>query len=317
MVVVSLIVDTGSSNTWVGANSSNPYTPTSTSYDTGDPVYVAYGTGFFIGTEFIDQVSLGEGFTISQQSIGVANASADFNGTDGILGIGPTDLTADTVRNSGLVPTVFDNAFTQGLIDKKIMSIFFEPTNGILEQNGELTFGGIDESKFTGNITFVNITTTSPSNQYYGINQTVHYGNTTILDNKAGIVDTGTSLFLLATEAFNTYQQLTGGVMNETLGLLSITPQQYENLQSLFLEIGGRRFELTRNAQIFPRSLNTAIGGTADSIYLVVAGTGTPLGEGLDFLNGQVMLERFFLVIDAENSQVGLATTQFTNATTN
>ena len=42
-----LIVDTGSSNTWVGA--STPYTMTSTSYDTGEPVAVSYGSGSFSG----------------------------------------------------------------------------------------------------------------------------------------------------------------------------------------------------------------------------------------------------------------------------
>ncbi len=36
--LVNLIVDTGSSNTWVGANTNNPYTPTNSSIDTGDSV---------------------------------------------------------------------------------------------------------------------------------------------------------------------------------------------------------------------------------------------------------------------------------------
>ena len=53
------------------------------------------------------------------------------------------------------------------------------------------------------------------------------------------------------------------------------------------------RFELSPNAQIWPRALNTAIGGTTDGIYLIVSDLGTPSGQGLDFINGQSFLERF------------------------
>ena len=42
-------------------------------------------------------------------------------------------------------------------------------------------------------------TTTSPANEYWGINESIKYGSTTILSTTAGIVDTGTTLILLAT----------------------------------------------------------------------------------------------------------------------
>ena len=76
-------------------------------------------------------------------------------------------------------------------------------------------------------------------------------------------------------------------------------------------------FEFTANAQIWPRSLNSAIGGTSGSIYLIVADLGTDSGEGLDFINGQSWLERFYSVFDTGNQQVGIATTSFTESTSN
>jgi cathepsin E len=74
---------------------------------------------------------------------------------------------------------------------------------------------------------------------------------------------------------------------------------------------------LTPNAQIWPRALNTDIGGVAGDIYLIVNSIGTPSGEGLDFINGQTFLERFYAVFDTTNKRVGFATTSFTTATTN
>lgn len=76
-------------------------------------------------------------------------------------------------------------------------------------------------------------------------------------------------------------------------------------------------YGLTPNAQIWPRSLNTAIGGSADDIYLVVNDIGSDSGSGLDFINGYTFLERFYSVFDTTNSRVGFATTDYTDATTN
>ena len=77
------------------------------------------------------------------------------------------------------------------------------------------------------------------------------------------------------------------------------------------------KFGLTANGQIWPRALNADIGGVSGSIYLIVGNLGTPSGEGLDFINGQTFLERFYAVFDTASKQVGLATTSFTDATTN
>ena len=77
------------------------------------------------------------------------------------------------------------------------------------------------------------------------------------------------------------------------------------------------KFELTANAQIWPRSLNTPIGGTAGDIYLIVADSGSNSGSGLDFILGQTFLERFYSVYDTANQRVGLAKTSYTTATSN
>ena len=118
-------------------------------------------------------------------------------------------------------------------------------------------------------------------------------------------------------DAFNRYKSATGAVNDASTGLLRITSTQFSNLQSLFFTAGGTSFELTANGQIWPRALNTFIGGTSSSIYLVVNDIGSPSGSGLDFINGYTFLERFYSVYDTTNNRIGLATTPFTAATTN
>ncbi|KAI0672031.1 acid protease [Trametes maxima] len=321
----SLLIDTGSSNTWVGAGKA--FVQTSTTRDTGNLVVIRMVVsngrlnGYGAGNQITDQVTLAPGFVIENQSLGVAIDDAGFDGVDGIIGIGPVALTCGTLFPAILdcIPTVTDNAFTQGLIEAHEIGIAFAPTESLEVTNGELTFGGVDESKFTGPLTFVPITSTSPSSEFVGIDQTVTYGTagTPILSSASGITDTGTTLLLLASDAFATYQTLTGGVPDNATGLLRLTPDQFANLQSLFFHIGDATFEFTPNAQIFPRALNTAIGGQPDSIYLIVNDLGSPSGEGMDFVDGMTFLERFYYVFDIANNRVGFATTQFTDATTN
>ncbi|KAI0708417.1 acid protease [Earliella scabrosa] len=311
-----LIVDTGSSTTWVGAG--KEYVETSSSVDTGEEVFVQYGSGFFIGEQFIDTVTLGD-LVIENQGIGASFFAIGFNGVEGILGIGPVDLTLGTTSGGDAVPTVTDNAFAQGIIDSDVVGVSFEPTTELEITNGVLTFGGVDETKFTGEINYVPITSTEPATHYVGIDQSITYGSagTPILASTAGITDTGTTLILLASDAIAAYQTATGAVPDNNTGLLRITPEQFESLESLFFHIGDETYELTPNAQIWPRALNTAIGGDDDSVYLIVADLGSNSGEGLDFIDGFTFLERFYSVYDATNNQFGLATTPFTNATTN
>ncbi|KAI0263910.1 aspartic peptidase domain-containing protein [Gloeopeniophorella convolvens] len=314
----TLLIDTGSSNTWVGAG--KKYKQTSTSKSTGKKVSVSYGSGSFSGTEFTDQVTLASELVIQSQSIGVASTAQGFDDVDGILGIGPVDLTEGTVGGQTPVPTVTDNLFKQGTISTESIGIFYQPsTSAESVANGELTFGGVDSTKTTGDVNFVPITGTSPASAYWGIDQDVTYGSSgeSILSSTAGIVDTGTTLVLIATDAFQAYQKATGAKLDQSTGLLTLTASQFENLQSLFFNIGGVQYELTPNAQIWPRALNSQLGGTEGDIYLVVSDLGSPSGQGLDFINGFTFLQRFYSVFDVTNSQVGLATTAFTDAETN
>ncbi|KAG6813705.1 hypothetical protein H0H92_008112 [Tricholoma furcatifolium] len=345
MIKDELIVDTGSSNTWVGAK--KKYVATKTSVKTEDTVtnlnialqYFAYGEGFFAGNEYLDTVTITDGIVITNQSIGVATSFADID-VDGILGqaiLGPIDLTLGTLSPSKneTIPTVTDNAYAQGLICSPEIGIYFEPyTNE--SQIGEISWGGADTSRYTGEMTFAPVTLTPNASHWWGIDQTIRYGASDILLSASGIVDTGkcfvvlhechglshrlrigTTLLYLITEAFDAYQKATGGVLDDDTGLLRITPSQYANLQSLFFTINGVDFELTPNAQLWPRAFNTLIGGSNDFLYLVAINLDVSINPGFNFVNGYVFLERYYTVFDTANQRVGFAKTQYTYAETN
>ena len=148
----------------------------------------------------------------------------------------------------------------------------------------------------------------------------------------------GTTLILIATNAFDAYKSATGAVLDNRTGLLRLTTTQFNNLKDLTFVIGGvcilscsfgvemfiyllffdqTSFVLTPNGQIWPRNLNADIGGVASDVYLIVGNIGRNSGSGLDFVNGQTFLERFYAVFDTANKRVGIATTSFTDATTN
>ncbi|KAH7917858.1 acid protease [Leucogyrophana mollusca] len=314
----NLVVDTGSSNTFVGTGI--PYVKTSTSEPTGETVNVTYGTGYFSGIEYYDQVTLGPSFVITNQSIGDALSYADFEGVDGIVGVGPTILTQGTLTpdTDELIPTVMDNALKQGLIDEEILGVSFVPATSYNDTNGALTYGGTDDSLYTGAITYTPVTTTYPAAYYWGINIThSDYGETTVIPvSTAGIVDTGTTQVLLADNYFAEYMgAIPGAFLDDNTGLLEIPPSSVADMQPLNFTIGGTVFSMDVAAQLIPEDQNTAWGGEAGKQYGVVANLGSNSGEGLDFIMGQKFMENYYAVFDTLNSRVGFAYTDHTFTT--
>ncbi|KAI0816817.1 aspartic peptidase A1 [Trametes gibbosa] len=335
----SLFVGTGSSHTWVGAG--RPYKRSSTSKKTQDSVFE-----YLSGNEFTDNVSLGAGLiSIHGQSIGVATSTGGFDNVDGVLGyvillnlvtgcptsLGPVDLTIGILASYILlsIPTVTDNLFSQGVIQDNLVAFSFEPTALSSSPKGELTFSGTDSSKFTGPLTRA-----CPASGFWRIDQSIRYGESMqMLSSTAGIVDTGSTSILIASDTFQRYMHVTGAMLNYTTGLLRITPAELARLQILFFHINGvstRRLRVctqrpdlpNTSPQSYPmrlliRALNAAVGGDPNIIYLVVGDIGTPSGDGFDFMEGKTWLEHFYTVFDTNNRRFGIVNTPSTASTIN
>ncbi|KAG2078618.1 family A1 protease [Suillus decipiens] len=314
----NLLLDSGSAITWVGA--STPYEMSPGSVYTHQPISEMYDGGYFEGIVYRDTVTLGPGLTVAGQQIGVARFSHGFHGYDGVFGIGPVALTLNTLLLTPDVPipTVTNNLVNQYRM-RDTLGVFFKPYAGSLAATaGQLTFGGTDSSLHDPRITCGSFIDSTPASGFWGTHQSITYGGAPILGNTVGIVHSSHVLIAIATEAFQLYEAATGGQFDPVTELLVITNNQYNALQTLDFHIGAQIFTLIPNAQIWPRALNTRMGGQQDLIYLIVRDLGTRIGEGnFDIVSGYVFMQRFYTIFQGLGGRVCFSETQFTLADTN
>ena len=222
-----------------------------------------------------DSFSFTPSLSISAQSLGSATHTEGFPpNIDGILGLGPTELTTNTVQGREQVPTVMDNLYNEGKISKRVFGIGFKPVT-ISEGTGKgvgISFGEVDNEAFNGDISYASIPDSGPASAFWGLHASFSYKDQSIQSRQSGILDTGTTLVLLSTSSFKTYATTVGAEPDDNTGLLRISKENYNKMDSLWIDLGdGKRFEFTKDAQRWPAKLNTAIGGKLDDIYLVIS----------------------------------------------
>jgi len=301
-VTYNLILDTGSSNTWVGAG--KKYVASGSSTNTNNAVSVSYGSGSFSGTEYLDSFTLGD-LTVPRQSIGVASTTIGFTGVDGIFGVGPVGLTEDTVSGTNEVPTVLDNLYSSGSIPTEVLGVYFQPIedDGTSESNGEITLGGTDSSKYTGNLIYAPITTSAPFSHYWGVVvDSISYGQLPLgLLRVNAIVDTGTTLIYIPEVAYALF-------LVETLGRedsdSELTLFDSKPTQNFVLTIAGTRLALTPEQYLVPQPQYKNFGLTTGKFY---AWINVLKGNEVDFIIGQKFLEHYYSVYDTTNARVGFA----------
>ncbi|TVY67385.1 Polyporopepsin [Lachnellula suecica] len=297
-----LIVDTGSSNTWCGAQTSCE--KTSTGKSTGHSVQVSYGSGSFSGTEYTDTVSFG-GLTVTTQSIGAASSATGFDSVDGIFGVGPVDLTSGTVASTSTVPTFLDNLYAQKSITTEVLGVYFAPESGADQNdaNGELTLGGVDTTKYTGTLTYFPKLTSGTASEYWGITVAAFtYGTTSLATAAQGIVDTGTTLIYIPTAAYTKFLSASGGKTDSSSGLAVFTTKPTSNFS---IKFGTTTYALTPAQYLVPTAEYSAFGLTTGKYYAWINDGGS---SGVNTIIGQKFLENYYSVFDTTNSRIGFAT---------
>ncbi|KAG6332579.1 hypothetical protein ID866_6514 [Astraeus odoratus] len=112
-------------------------------------------------------------------------------------------------------------------------------------------------------------------------------------------------------DAVSAYQSMTGAIIDtsDKTRRLTITPDQYNNLQTLTFVIGDQSYDLSPNAQIFARSSPNS------QIFLVVRSSRPNARE--DFSLGSPFFQRYYVVFNSSSSQIGFSSHLYTYSTTN
>jgi hypothetical protein len=156
------------------------------------PFNVTYGQGQVAGDIITDNVNIA-GLALDKHTFGVALVeSVDFSQDavfDGLMGLAQSPLS-----NQGVL-TPIDSLVKQGLIREAITSYKIPRVSDGLN-DGEITFGGLDESKFDSN-TLVTIDSINPLGFWEAPLTASVNGQDLGLDGRTAILDTGTTLLVI------------------------------------------------------------------------------------------------------------------------
>ncbi|KAF9574924.1 hypothetical protein EC968_004925 [Mortierella alpina] len=131
-----------------------------------------------------------------RQTIGLATAeSAQFarSPEDGLFGLG-----FNTIESVSGVKTFLDNAIAAGALSQPVVSVFLPSYRRNGGVGGEYLFGSIDSTKYTGDLTYINVS----DRGYWQIPMDdITYNGKSLGQASEGIVDTGTTLVIISTAA--------------------------------------------------------------------------------------------------------------------
>ncbi|XP_055510938.1 gastricsin-like [Leucoraja erinacea] len=299
-----VLFDTGSSNLWVDSVycssqscSNHPmYDPRkSSTFSTNSQRFqMSYGSGSLTGFFGYDTVNVA-GISIPKQEFGL---SVNEPGTvfyyakfDGILGLSYPALSA------GGATTVFDGMMNDRLVAEPLFSIYLgrQPNS---QSGGEVTFGGVDSSLYTGEIVWVPVL----QELYWLIPmQAVLLGGRTGFCSRGcqAMVDTGTSLLTAPSEELEEMMQHIGAQQNQN-GEYVVNCNEVSRMPSLTFVIGG--VDLTIPASAYIRQNYNYCYAAFEPTYLRA-----PTQNGPFWILGDVFLREFYSIYDRGNNRMGFA----------
>ncbi|KAH8697215.1 putative aspartic-type endopeptidase [Talaromyces proteolyticus] len=304
-----MLFDTGGTNTWTfgsnctvqacelhntfGSNGSTTLQVSTQPFDVG------YGTGTVSGVLGTDTVSFAD-FSL-QLTFGLAsNASSDFTNypMDGILGLGRSNAST-----TGTLTAM--QAIAQAhLLHSNILGISLQRTSDGAK-DGEITFGGVDTTKFTGDISYTNISA-GASGWQVPIDDAIVNGRPLNFTSRSAIIDTGTSyIFLPPNDASAVHALIPGS--SPAGQNFNIPCSTNATVQFTF---SGVSYNVSPKDYV--GSATDSSGATCYSNIIGVQTTGSDV-----WLLGDVFLKNVYTVFDFDQNRIGFATRNGTVATTN
>lgn len=295
-----VVLDTGSSNLWVpssecgsiacylhtkyDSSSSSTYKKNGTSFE------IRYGSGSLSGFVSEDVMTIGDLkiknqiFAEATEEPGLAFAFGRF---DGILGLGYDSISVNKI------PPPFYNMIDQGLLDEPVFAFYLSDTNN--GDDSEATFGGVDESHYTGKITTIPLRRKA----YWEVDlDAITFGDSTAeLENTGVILDTGTSLIALPTTLAELLNKEIGAKKGYN-GQYTIECDKRDSLPDMSFTLSGHEFAIT------PYDYILEVQGSCISSFM---GMDFPEPVGPLAILGDAFLRKWYSVYDLGKNTVGLA----------
>jgi hypothetical protein len=301
----SVIFDTGSSNLWVPKvgckhcgeiwiwpGNKNKYdNKKSTTYEEdGKDFNIQYGSGSVLGSFSKDVVTLAKDIEVDNirfaeisdaGGLGVAYTMGKF---DGILGLGFTSISIDHA------PTVFETAIAQGAVASPEFAFFLGDN-----EESELSFGGYDESKFTGDLHTIKLDAAT----YWQIKlDGIDVGDGIFTSGETtAIVDSGTSLMTGPSADVKKLAEAFGATPN-LLGEYTVDCAKLDSMPDIIFKIDGQDYTIPAKDAIIQAQ------GTCLFAFM---GLDIPQENGPKWILGDVFMRKYYTVFNVEEKTVSFA----------
>lgn len=289
-----MLLDTGAGTTWVmgsdcksqACTTHNAFGPSDskTFSDTKQTFSIAYGSGKVEGELAKDTLAVA-GMSLSM-SFGVASSTSDdftHFPFDGILGVsmsrGATDNFLTMVKDSKALKS---NIFSVSLS---------RSSDG--PNTGEVTLGGIDASKYTGDITYTPVSANAGGDWAIPIDDMAYDGTKAGIKGRLAYIDTGTSYMFGPPEDVALLHKLIPGAKSDDGSTYKVPCNSDKTLTVTF---SGVAYTLSPKDWMSPPNGDTCIS----NFY------GQAVVQGA-WLLGDSFLKNVYTVFDADQARIGLA----------
>jgi len=298
-----VIFDTGSANIWVPGKACGFFTcylhprydekKSSTYEKDGRKYSVQYGSGPVEGIFSKDTVTVGNIHVkgqlfaeVSKVSFGPLNIAFAAGKFDGLLGLGFKNISQYGI------PTPFENMMDQKLITENVFAFYLQ---GDASQEGELVFGGIDKSHYTGELVDVPLI----SETYWEVSlDAMKFGGSPVISApQKAIIDSGTSLLAGPKDAV--------AALAKQVGATSIAGKEYvidckktASLPDLEVTLGGQKFTLAAADYVL---------SVSGQCLFAFTGIDVPPPRGPLWIMGDIFMRKYYCIFDYGNKKMRIA----------
>ncbi|KAF7317083.1 Acid protease [Mycena chlorophos] len=303
-----ILMDSGSADLWVasedcqstgggdcGQHQTLGSTSSSSFAASNTPFEVTYGTGAVQGAIIQDNIVVA-GLQLTAHTFGVATQeTTDFSDDsvpfDGLMGLAQSTLSQQQVL------TPVESLAQQGLISDAITAYKISRTADDLN-DGEISFGAPDASKFDAS-TLVTVPNVNTEGFWEAaLDDVAVNGQSLNFQGRTSILDTGTTLMVIAQSDAEAIHQLIDGSADAGNGQFTVP---CDTNATVAFTYGGKAFDID------PRDI--AVQPPVDANNNCLSGiTGGSVGtSATQFLVGDVFLKNAYYITDVGQNQISLA----------